>query len=123
MLGVGVDIIRIDRVKDAVDGGGIAFLNETFTIEEQQQAKIHPNPTSHLAMIFAGKEAIFKALSACWEIGVKLTEINISRGESGEPIPILYGKFAELASQRGENKVLLSLSYDGDYAIAVAGLT
>ncbi len=122
VLGVGIDIISISRVKDAVETAGKAFLDKVFTAQEQQQAERHPNPVSYLAVTFAGKEAIFKTFAIDWETGVQLTEIDIRNGESGEPIPLLTGKFAELASQRGATKVLLSLSYDGEYAVAVAVL-
>ena len=122
MLGIGVDIVSIIRVKDAVETGGEAFLNKAFTEWEQKQAKTHPNSAAYLAMTFAGKEAIFKTFSIGWETGVQLAEIDIRNGDSGEPIPILTGRFAELASLRGVTKILLSLSYDGDYAMAVASL-
>ena len=122
VLGVGVDIISIGRMKDAVDIGGEAFLDKAFTPYERQQAKIHPNPSAYLAMTFAGKEAIFKTFGIGWQTGVRLTEIEIQNGEFGEPISILTGKFAELASQRGATTALLSLSYEGDYAIAMATL-
>lgn len=120
VLGVGVDIVSISRVKDAIETGGKAFLNKTFTAQEQQQAEAHSNPIAYFAMTFAGKEAIFKTFGIGWETGVLLTEISVTHGKSGEPIPILTGRFAELALQRGATKMLLSLSYDGDYATAVA---
>ena len=121
-LGVGIDIISISRVKDAVETTGKVFLDKVFTAKEQQQAEIHPNPMSCLAVKFAGKEAIFKTFSIGWETGVQLNEIEINQGEWGQPIPLLRGRFAELASERGVTEVLLSLSYDGDYAVAVAVL-
>ena len=120
VLGLGVDTISISRMKDAVETGGKAFLDKTFTVQEQQQAETHSNPIAYFAMTFAGKEAIFKTFSIDWETGVQLTEISVTRGTSGEPVPVLTGRFAELASQRGVSKTLLSLSYDGDYAVAVA---
>jgi holo-[acyl-carrier protein] synthase len=122
VLGVGVDIVSISRVKDAVETAGKVFLDKVFTAQEQQRAETHADPVAYLAMVFAGKEAIFKTFALSWETGVQLTEIEVKHGEFGEPTPILAGKFAELASQRGAAEVLLSLSYDGDYAVAVATL-
>lgn len=119
-LGAGIDIISIARLKDTIDTAGKVFLNKVFTAREQQAAELHPNPEAYLAAAFAGKEAIFKAFGIGWDTGVQLAEIDIGRGESGEPVPTLTGKFAELLSQRGASRVLLSLSYDGDYAVAVA---
>ncbi len=105
---------------DAVETGGKVFLDKVFTAREQQEAETHGNPMAYLAMAFASKEAIFKSFAIGWETGVQFTEIEIKHGEFGEPIPILTGKFAELASQRGITRVLLSPSYDGEYAVAVA---
>lgn len=121
-LGVGVDIIRIDKVKDAVENTGKVFLNKVFTPWEQHRAETHADPIAYLAMIFAGKEAIFKTFGIGWETGVQLTEIEIKDGEFGEPIPILTGKFAQIALQRSATKILLSLSYDGEYAVGIASL-
>lgn len=120
MLGVGIDIVTISRVKDAVETAGQPFLDKSFTLYEQEQAKTHPNPWAYYAITFSSKEAILKCFATSWETGVQLTDIEIRQGEFGEPIPILTGKFAELASQRGASKVLLSPSYDGDYVVAVA---
>jgi phosphopantetheine--protein transferase-like protein len=74
-------------------------------------------------MTFAAKEAIFKTFGIGWETGVQFKEIEVREGEHGEPIPVLTGRFAELVSERGASQVLLSLSYDGDYAVAVATLS
>ncbi len=121
-LGVGVDIVTMSRVKDAVETVGQVFLNKVFTAWEQERAKRHSNPIAYYAMLFAGKEAIFKTFGIGWETGVQLTEIEIRDGDFGEPIPTLSGVFAELMKARGATKVLLSLSYDGEYAIAMAAL-
>jgi phosphopantetheine--protein transferase-like protein len=121
-LGIGIDIVSINRVKDAIEASGRLFLDKVFTPWEQKRAETCPNPTVYLAMTFAGKEAIFKTFGIDWETGVQLKEIEIRDGQVGQPIPILTGKFAQIASERGVSKVLLSLSYDGEYAIGVAAL-
>ena len=84
--------------------------------------KSHSDSAAYLAMTFAGKEAIFKCFGIGWETGVKLREIEIRDGDFGEPDPILSGKFAGLASERGVAKALLSLSYDTEYAVGTANL-
>lgn len=120
--GVGVDIITLKRVQEAFETSGKVFLDKAFTPWEQQRAELHPNPVAYLAMTFAAKEAIFKTFGIGWETGVQLKDIEIREGIHGEPIPFLSGKFADLASERGASRVLLSLSFDGDYAIGVATL-
>jgi phosphopantetheine--protein transferase-like protein len=110
-------------MRDVLETGGKVFMDKAFTPWEQQRAEIHPDRVAYLAMTFAAKEAIFKTFGIGWETGVQFKEIEVREGEHGEPIPVLTGRFAELASERGASHVLLSLSYDGDYAVAVATLS
>jgi phosphopantetheine--protein transferase-like protein len=122
-IGLGVDIITLSRMRDVLETGGKAFMDKAFTPYELERAEKHPDRVAYLAMTFAAKEAIFKTFGIGWETGVQFMEIEIRDGEHGEPIPVLTGRFAELASERGASHVLLSLSYDGDYAVAVATLS
>jgi phosphopantetheine--protein transferase-like protein len=122
-VGLGVDIITISRMRDVLETGGKVFMDKVFTPWEQERAEKHPDRVAYLAMIFAAKEAIFKTFGIGWETGVQFKEIEVREGEFGEPIAVLTGRFAELASGRDVSRVLLSLSYDGDYAVAVATLS
>ncbi len=122
-IGVGVDLITISRMKDVLETGGKVFMNKVFTPWEQERAEAYPDRVAYLAMTFAAKEAIFKTFGIGWETGVQFKEIEVRDGEHGEPVPVLTGRFAELASERKVARVLLSLSYDGDYAVAVATLS
>jgi len=122
-IGLGVDIITLSRMKDVLETGGKVFLDKVFTPWEQERAETHSDRVAYLAMIFAAKEAIFKTFGIGWETGVQFKEIEVRDGQHGEPIPVLTGRFSELASERNVARVLLSLSYDGDYAVAVATLS
>lgn len=122
VMGIGVDIISISRIKNSLENSGKVFMDEVYTPLEQKRAQSHPNAVAYLSMLFAAKEAIFKCFSIGWESGVKFTEIEIREGEFGEPFPVLTGVFAELAKKRRADKVYLSLSYETDYAVATAVL-
>jgi holo-[acyl-carrier protein] synthase len=122
-VGLGVDIISISRMRSVLETGGKVFMDKVFTPWEQERAETHPDRVAYLAMTFAAKEAIFKTFGIDWDTGVQFKEIEVRDGEYGEPIPVLTGRFAELASGRDVSRVLLSLSYDGDYAVAVAALS
>ena len=122
VLGIGIDIVSITRVKNSVENSGKVFLDKVFTPWEQRRAESHPDPGSYFAMTFAAKEAIFKCFGIGWQSGVKLTEIEIRDGKFGEPVPVLTGAFAEIAQERGATKVLLSLSYETEYAVGTATL-
>ena len=122
-IGVGVDIITITRMKNILETSGNSFLNKVFTPWERQRVETHPDKVAYAAMVFAAKEAIFKTFGIGWHFGVQFSEIEVRDGKFGEPEPVLSGRFAEIAAERGVTRVLLSLSYDGDYAIAVAALS
>jgi holo-[acyl-carrier protein] synthase len=122
-IGVGVDIIAISRMRDVLETSGQVFMNKVLTPWEQQRAETHPDKVAYVAMTFAAKEAIFKTFGIGWHFGVQMQEIEVRDGKYGEPIVVLTGRFAELAAERGVSRVLLSLSYDGDYAVAVAALS
>jgi holo-[acyl-carrier protein] synthase len=121
-FGIGVDIIAISRMRDVLETSGGAFEKRIYTAYELQRATTHQDRTTYLAMIFAAKEAIFKTFGTGWETGVQFGEIDVRDGEFGQPLPVLSGRFAELMAERGATSVLLSLSFDGDYAIAMATL-
>jgi phosphopantetheine--protein transferase-like protein len=122
-LGVGVDIIAISRMRAILEGPGRqAFLNKTYTPGETQRAEAHPDSVAYLAKTFAAKEAIFKCFAVGWESGVQFNEIDIQDGEFGQPVAVLSGCFAALAAERKAGSVLVSVSYDGDYAVAMAQL-
>lgn len=122
MLGVGVDLMAISRMNDVLDNSEGPFIKKVFTPRERQRAETHADRVAYLAVTFAAKEAIFKTFGIGWDSGVAFSEIEIRDGAHGEPKPVLSGRFAELAAERGVSRVLLSLSWDGDYAIAVAAL-
>ena len=118
--GIGLDIVLLSRMKYMLEHSGVAFRNKVFTASEQKRAENHKNPIACLSMTFAAKEAIFKAFALSWDTGVKMTEMEITKGKNGEPIPVLSGRFMEIAESRGISQVHLSLSYDGEYAIGSA---
>jgi holo-[acyl-carrier protein] synthase len=118
--GLGVDIVSLDRIERSIQNSGKVFLDKVFTKWEQERAHSHPRPVAYYALTFAGKEAIFKLFHIGWETGVELHEIEIRDGPHGEPIPVLSGKFAEIARERGITEILVSLSYEETYAVGVA---
>lgn len=120
VLGVGIDIVSIERVRRALEDGGDAFAEKVFTPFERQAAADSPNPVSSLATAFAAKEAVFKTMDIDWSSGVRLDEVEVRNAPNGRPYVELRGEFARRAKQRGGSGVLLSLSYEREYAVACA---
>lgn len=122
MQGIGVDIIKISRMAEIVQRSGELFLKRVFTNAEREAGREHHDPAAYYAATFAAKEAVFKLFSIGWDSGVDMQEIEVHRGQHGVPQVELNGRFAQLANKHADARVLLSLSYDGDTAIAVAAL-
>jgi holo-[acyl-carrier protein] synthase len=118
VIGVGADILSMERIRHSLDGDGETFVSRVFTVKERAQAAESPDPASYFATRFAGKEAVFK----CFGIdgNIRLSEIEILDGETGQPQVTLLGEFREIAEEKGIRDVQISLSYENDYAVAFA---
>lgn len=119
VLGIGTDLMRIDRLHAAYLREGDPFLAATFTLAERRQAEGSADPHRFYALRFCGKEAVFKALGLGPE-GVRLSDIEILNDENGAPTVALFGALKEKALARGIAGVLLSLTSDGELVQAVA---
>ena len=115
MGNVGVDLIKISRVREAIRQDGEAYLEEIFTAFERELMQAHPDPIIYAATRFAAKEAVFKALGVTWEDLESFTLIEILPASYGGVYARLWGRFASVAGT-----VAVSLSWDTDYAIAMA---
>jgi holo-[acyl-carrier protein] synthase len=112
----GVDLIEIERVREAIERHGERFLNRVFTRIELTEAE---NDPASLAARFAAKEAVAKALGTgigvvCWQ------EIEIRRGPARQPQLHLHGNAAQLARELGLVDWSISLSHTHRTAIAMA---
>jgi holo-[acyl-carrier protein] synthase len=120
MIGCGVDLVFIPRMEQTCQRFGERFLSRVFTAEERRYCEHQRLPYSHFSGRFAAKEALIKAMG-----GFKITrwtEIEILRGTEGAPKMILHGQTAAVLSDRGVEKILLSISHDRDYCVAVVCL-
>ena len=121
LLGVGADILRVERIRSCLDSE--PFMKATFTEVEVDLARSRPDPGSYYAKLFAGKEAVFKCFGMPSDSLKSWLDIEIVDGEDGQPEVNVRGPLATVADSRGVWRVALSLSYYTDYAMAVAALT
>jgi holo-[acyl-carrier protein] synthase len=114
ILGTGIDIIEVERIKRAMDRWGDHFLRHVFNDEEIAYSKKYKFPAQHLAARFAAKEAIYKALPK----GVHLSwkDVTILNDSDGKP-------YCLCSRKDFRNKILLSLSHTQNYAVASAIIT
>ncbi len=113
ILGIGTDIIEIDRIKGAVERWGDNFLNHVFLEEEIQYAQKYKFPTQHFAGRFAAKEAVYKAVG---NTALTWKDIKILNDEDGKPFCVINNK-------KFKNKILISISHTHNYAVASAVVT
>jgi holo-[acyl-carrier protein] synthase len=118
VVGVGTDILGVERLHDVLEDTSSGFVDRIFTEREKTQADESGDALSYFATRFAGKEAVFK----CFNIhgNVRLNEIEIIDGETGQPQVTLLGNFLEIARDKGVRDVKISLAYENDYAVAFA---
>ena len=115
---IGIDIIEIARIERAIARWGESFLHRVYT--EPELTRYHRKPSS-LAVRFAGKEAVIKALGG-QPRGSNWKEIEILSDPDGKPSVHLYGNAQNQANRLGLDNFAISLSHSKEYAIAlVAG--
>jgi holo-[acyl-carrier protein] synthase len=120
ILGIGIDIIEVERIAASYERFGERFLNRILHANEISYCLTHKVPGPFLAVRFAAKEAISKAFGT--GIGAQLgwQDMEICRKESGEPYVVLHGGGEKLLKERGARMVLVSLSHTQAHAAAVA---
>ncbi|HWP46015.1 MAG TPA: holo-ACP synthase [Candidatus Limnocylindrales bacterium] len=120
IYGIGIDVVRISRLEEVINRRGKRFLERVFTPREIEYCSSKALKIQHYAVRFAVKEAVFKAFGTGWSRGVTWHDVEVFNDEGGRPQVKLSGKCQELAGELQVKQVLISLSHDGDYAIAQA---
>lgn len=122
LLGLGADLIDVERVRGVLDRQGDRFLERVFTQEERDYCFSHKFPHKHLAARFAAKEAVAKAFTT--GIGAELgwKSVSVCHGDRQQPLVRLDDKGAALLRQVGGTGILLSLSHTDSAAFAVAAI-
>ncbi len=114
VLGTGVDITEVNRIRKAAERWGESFLKRVFTDTELANAKTRGSLYQHLAGRFAAKEAIFKALG---DAGLNWQDLEILNDKEGKP-------FCKFLNAKGKGKaVVISISHVKSYAVANAIIT
>jgi holo-[acyl-carrier protein] synthase len=123
VLGLGVDMVKVERIQRAVERWSDGFTRRVFTEGELSYCMGQKHPAMHLAARFGVKEAVMKAFGTGWTGGVRWTDVEVVREPSGRPGVVLGGRLKELARDMGVTKTLVSFSHDGGYAVAQAVIT
>jgi holo-[acyl-carrier protein] synthase len=120
ILGTGIDIIEVARVKASHERFGERFLKRLLHPDEIAYCLSHKNPAPFIAARFAAKEAISKAFGTGIGAALGWQDMEIRRKKSGEPFVILHGKGEKLFASRRAKQLLISLSHTEYYAAVTA---
>ena len=119
MLSTGVDLVRIERIERALSRFGQRFLDRVFTPDEVRYSR---NRASELAVRFAAKEAVSKALGVGMRVlspmGIGWLDVETLNERGGKPFVILHNLAKKLADEQGLDEWAISLSHDGGIAVA-----
>jgi holo-[acyl-carrier protein] synthase len=116
IYGIGVDFVKISRMRAAVERWGVNFLKRIFTEDELAYCYEKKEPFPSLSVRFAAKEAFIKAIGT--DVFIPLTEIEIVNDKSGRPSIKVKGKVKKLFSKKSIKKCHLSLSHEREFGIA-----
>src|SRR5262250_2317073 len=118
IVGTGIDIAEVPRIREALDRYGERFLKRVFTEGEIQYCESKANRVERYAARFAAKEAGMKAIGTGWNHGVRWRDLEVSRKPGGRPTLLLHGKAEEFAAKLGGSHVALSLTHTAEQAMA-----
>lgn len=121
---IGCDLLRVSRIASIYQRKGEAFVWRYFTAEEVATCGRAGTATyfASLAARFAAKEALLKALGTGLSRGMRWRDVEVLRKKNGEPYYRLSGGVLARYQERGACELALSLSHEGDYALAFCQL-
>jgi len=122
IIGIGVDIVEIERFRKVVERLKDRFLLRVFAPGERNFCDNHRNSVPHFAVRFAAKEAVFKALGTGWAKGVTWLDVEVLRERQDPPRLLLSGEALRLSENKGVRNLHLSLSHTEHSAIAMVVL-
>lgn len=120
IVGVGLDLIEVDRVQKILESHPERFVERVFTPEERRYCAPRARAAESFAGRFALKEAVMKVLGTGWGQGVRFRDIEAVKQPSGAVEAGLHGRAADVARDLGIHKVHVSITHVGGMAAAMA---
>ncbi len=118
ILGIGTDIVRVDRMEQALSRYPQRFAARILSARELERFNSHQQPERFLAKRFAVKEAAAKALGTGIAQGVSWQHIDLEHDPLGAPRLCLSDRALALSQQKGVTAMHISLSDEKDYVVA-----
>jgi holo-[acyl-carrier protein] synthase len=118
ILGTGVDLAEVARIRASIERYGERFIRRIFTEREAAYAERKANKYERYAARFAAKEAGMKALGTGWSGGIRWQDLEVANLPSGRPTLALHGAAHEVAARMGVQTIHLSLTHTSEQALA-----
>jgi holo-[acyl-carrier protein] synthase len=118
ILGTGVDLAEVDRIRASIERFGGRFTDRIFTPREIAYAERKANRFERYAARFAAKEAAMKAIGTGWKRGVTWRDFEVANQPSGKPCLYLHGEAARIAKELGVRRISLSLTHTAALGMA-----
>jgi holo-[acyl-carrier protein] synthase len=119
IVGSGVDLCEVHRIKDAIARHGRRFVERVFTDREIAYSDRKANLYERYAARFAAKEAGMKALGTGWRGGIAWRDFEVTNLPSGRPTLQFHGKAAEYAQKLAVQNISLSITHTAVQAMAI----
>lgn len=118
IVGIGVDIVDVARVQGLLERYRDRFAQRVFTDAENRYASGSVKSAERLAGRFAVKEAVLKAFGTGKSQGILWRDVETVRGPRGKPKVQLHGNAQKYLKSLKADQVHVSISHDGDKAVA-----
>lgn len=118
IVGTGVDLAEVPRIRAAIERHGQRFVERIFTPSEIAYVEHKANRFERYAARFAAKEAGMKAIGTGWKGGVLWRDFEVANLPSGQPTLRLHGVASQIAQKLGVRRIALSLTHTAELAMA-----
>jgi holo-[acyl-carrier protein] synthase len=111
IVGIGIDVAEVDRVRQAIERHGRRFLERIYCASEIAYVEKKANRYERYAARFAAKEAGMKAIGTGWRRGVRWRDFEVANLPSGRPTLTFHGVAATVAESLGVRNIALSITH------------
>jgi holo-[acyl-carrier protein] synthase len=118
IVGTGVDLAEVPRIKASIERFGAKFIHRIYTAAEIAYVERKANKYERYAARFAAKEAGMKAIGTGWRYGVTWQDFEVANLPSGKPTLHFHGVAARIAEKLGVKNVALSLTHTAELGMA-----
>jgi holo-[acyl-carrier protein] synthase len=118
IVGIGLDLVEIDRIRDIYRRHGERFVKRVLTEAERAYVLRYKDPAERLAGRWAAKEAALKALGTGLGEGMRWRDVEIRRAASGKPELVLHGRALARARELGASVFHVTLTHGDGLAVA-----